>query len=104
MAGNIPSRIGKYDIRGIIGQGGFGTVYEGFDPTVGRRVAIKVLGANADPDTLARFRNEAFSAGNLRHKNIVTIYESGEQDGMPFIVMEYLRARICSRSSVPHGQ
>lgn len=86
----MPSRIGKYEIRSQIGQGGSGSVYEGYDPDVGRRVAIKILHASDDPDVLARFRQEATAAGNLRHKNIVTVYEFGEFEGAPFIVMEYL--------------
>ena len=92
------SKIGKYEIRRQIGLGGFGKVYEAYDPTVKRQVAIKVLAsAGDDPDVLARFRNEATSAGNLRHKNIVTIYEYGEQDKVPFIVMEYVEGEDLQR-------
>ena len=61
-----------------------------FDPTVGRLVAIKVLVSEAGKDLATRFRNEAMATGNLRHENIVTIYEFGEDKGMPFIAMEYL--------------
>src|SRR5215510_8111176 len=83
-------RLGKYEIQALLGRGGFGTVYRAFDPTVGRLVAIKVLVSQAGKDLLTRFRNEAIAAGNLRHENIVTIYEFGEDKGVPFIVMEYL--------------
>ncbi|HEY6342475.1 MAG TPA: protein kinase [Bryobacteraceae bacterium] len=86
----MPSHIGKYKILREIGRGGSGSVYEAYDPDVNRRVAIKVLHRSVDPDALARFRQEAAAAGNLRHKNIVTIYELGEFEGAPFIVMEYL--------------
>ena len=64
-----------------------------FDPVMGRMVAIKVLTAGGEQDTLTRFRNEAAAAGKLRHKNIVTIYDFGEQDGTPYIVMELLEGQ-----------
>lgn len=83
-------KIGKYEIQAELGQGGFGRVYRAFDPTVGRPVAIKVLTTEGNKGLLSRFRNEATAAGNLRHKNIVTIYEFGEYNGRPFLVMELL--------------
>jgi eukaryotic-like serine/threonine-protein kinase len=90
-------KIGKYEIRGELGRGGFGHVYLGFDPTVNRPVAIKVLVAAGDPSVLVRFRTEATTAGNLRHKNIVTIYEFGEHQGTFYLVMEYLEGRDLQR-------
>ncbi len=84
------SKIGKYDVKSELGRGGFGRVYRAWDPSVNRDVAIKVLTAENDEEMIGRFRTEAAAAGNLRHRNIVTIYEYGEQDGVPFIVMEYL--------------
>jgi serine/threonine-protein kinase len=89
-------RIGKYEIQSLLGRGGFGRVYKAFDPTVRRSVAIKVMAAESgeiDDDLRARFRTEANATGGLRHKNIVTIYDYGEIDGMPFLVMEYLEGR-----------
>ena len=100
----MPSKIGKYEVRREMGRGGAGSVYEAFDPDVKRRVAIKLLLTSGDPDSLVRFRQEATSAGNLRHKNIVTIYEFGEHEGAPFIVMEYLEGQNLSnviRSGIP---
>src|SRR5215831_2735734 len=84
------ARIGKYKLEAEIGRGGFGRVYRAFDPTVGRTVAIKILITDNDKDLLARFRREATATGKLRHKNIVTIYEYGEQENTPYLVMEYL--------------
>jgi serine/threonine protein kinase len=81
-------RIGAYEVRSELGQGGFGRVYLAFDPRVERLVAIKVLTAEADSSLISRFRTEATAAGNLRHKNIVTVYEYGEEDGRPYLVME----------------
>jgi serine/threonine protein kinase len=84
------ARIGKYNLEGEIGRGGFGRVFKAFDPTVGRTVAIKILITDKDKDLLARFRREATATGKLRHKNIVTVYEYGEEDNTPYLVMEYL--------------
>jgi serine/threonine protein kinase len=86
-----PTRIGAYDIVNVIGRGGMGTVYKATDPRIGRSVAIKVLTAAADdPDLLLRFYREAKYTGSLQHQNIVTVYELGHQDGVPYLVMEYL--------------
>lgn len=87
----MSERIGKYEIQGELGRGGFGRVYKGFDPTVGRVVAIKVLLPDStDPEFLTRFKMEATTAGNLHHPNLVTIHEFGEDNGSHFLVMEYL--------------
>jgi eukaryotic-like serine/threonine-protein kinase len=83
-------RIGRYEITGKLGDGGFGSVYRGYDRTVERVVAIKVLSSEGDASLVSRFRAEAMTAGNLHHKNIVTIYEFGEDAGAPFLAMEYL--------------
>ncbi|HEY4360475.1 MAG TPA: protein kinase [Bryobacteraceae bacterium] len=86
-------RLGKYELLKEIGRGGFGSVYTAWDPMVEREVAVKVLISSSDPDLLQRFRNEASSAGKLRHQNIVTIYDFGEDQGVPFIVMEMLNGK-----------
>ena len=65
-------------------------MFRAYDPTVGRQVAIKTLTGAADPDLLRRFRNEAAAAGKLRHNNIVIIYDFGEHEGAPYLVMELL--------------
>jgi serine/threonine protein kinase len=90
MSDEKPSQIGRYRILDEIGRGGFGRVYRGYDPTVRRPVAVKVL-TDAREDVLTRFRNEAMVAGNLRHENIVTVYEYGVHRDLPFIVMEFLK-------------
>src|ERR1019366_4063308 len=84
------TKIGNYDIQAELGRGGFGRVYRAYDPQVRRQVAIKVLSSDGDPDMLGRFRAEAGTTGNLNHKNIVTVYEYGEQDGKPYLVMQLL--------------
>ena len=84
-----PTKIGKYDVLRLIGRGGMGVVYEALDPKLERHVAIKMI-LGATPGLLARFDREARSTGSLQHQNIVTIYEFGDQEGSPYLVMEYL--------------
>ena len=76
------SKIGKYTVEAELGRGGFGRVYRSFDPDVKRQVAIKVLTAESDPELVRRFQIEVGTTGNLRHNNIVTLYECGEQSGV----------------------
>jgi serine/threonine protein kinase len=96
-------KIGKYEIEFKVGSGGMGDVFCAFDPTVRRRVAIKVLNVDSDSLLLQRFNQEATAAGNLNHPNIVTIYEYGEHDGRPYLVMEYLEGRDL-QSAISAGQ
>ncbi|MFN2108516.1 MAG: serine/threonine-protein kinase, partial [Anaerolineae bacterium] len=88
-------RIGKYEILEELGRGGFATVYKARDTDLGRTVALKVLHAHwaGEQDFAVRFHNEARAAANLRHPNIVTVYEAGEAAGQLFIAMEYLPGR-----------
>ena len=84
--------LGKYEILEEIGRGGFATVYKARDPSLDQVVAVKVLhGAYVDrPDVVQRFLNEARKAVKLRQRGIVRIYAVGEDDGVPYIAMEYL--------------
>ena len=91
-------RLGRYEVIGELGRGGFGHVYRGLDPSVGRPVAIKVLTADGDEGMLTRFRGEATASARLRHPNIVTVYDFGEQDGTPFIIMELLEGQDLQRT------
>ena len=82
-------KAGRYQITGELGHGAMGVVYRGFDPTIGRTVAIKtVLLDTGDPEMIRRFRREAQAAGILSHPNIVTIYDAGEDHGVFYIAME----------------
>jgi serine/threonine-protein kinase len=90
--------LGKYQIRGTLGRGAMGTVYDGWDPVIGRRVAIKTVRMLDHDDAeaqeaLARFKNEAQAAGRLSHPNIVAVYDYGESDETAFIVMEFIEGR-----------
>jgi len=86
------NKIGKYEVIEVIGHGGMGQVYKAVDPTIGRMVAIKKVTSvfSDDPLLLKRFYREAHSTGALQHPNIVTVYDLGDQDGIPYLVMEYL--------------
>jgi serine/threonine-protein kinase len=86
--GTSITQIGKYQILGILGVGGMGVVYRGMDKSVGREVAIKTL-TEATEELRQRFLLEARS-GVLNHPNIVTVYDFGDQDGLPYIVMEFV--------------
>ncbi len=92
MAGPALTKIGKYDVIDILGKGGMGVVYKAMDNRIGRLVAIKMMtGGFADnPDLLKRFYREAQATGMLQHPNIVIVYDLGDQDGNPYLVMEYL--------------
>ncbi len=88
-------RLGKYEIKRTLGRGAMGVVYEGYDPIIARRVAIKTVRI-PDPDDveaqedLARFQREAQAAGRLSHPNIVGVFDTGEADGVAYIVMEFV--------------
>ncbi|HWZ86789.1 MAG TPA: serine/threonine-protein kinase [Thermoanaerobaculia bacterium] len=82
-------KIGKYEVSEQIGVGGFGAVYRGRDPFIKRTVAIKTCQVN-DDEIKHRFFREAELAGNLHHKNITTIYDFGVENGIPYIVQEFL--------------
>jgi serine/threonine-protein kinase len=94
-ATQTPARLGRFEIRGVLGSGAMALVYDGWDPAIGRRVAIKTIrrdqldSAEAD-EVVARFKREAQAAGRLSHPNIISIYEYGEDEGVAFIAMEFV--------------
>jgi eukaryotic-like serine/threonine-protein kinase len=89
---NLPARFGKYELIEFLG-GGMSHVYRATDTLIGRQVAVKVLTPESasDPEVKDRFLLEARMAGNISHENIVNIYDFGEIDGLPFLVMEFLQ-------------
>src|SRR5215510_11042929 len=85
-------RLGRFEILAILGQGGFGTVYQARDPELDRMVALKVprAGNLAGPQELDRFLREARSVAQLRHPSIVAVHEVGQVDGLPFLVSDFV--------------
>jgi len=103
-------RLGRFEIIGEIGSGAMGKIYEGYDPTINRRVAVKTINANlraGDNERVRqRFLREAQAAGALNHPNIVTIYQADEAGVYSFIAMEFiegetLEALIQKRAPFP---
>lgn len=88
----LPEQIGQFKVVGLLGKGAMGEVYEGLDPALHRRVALKVLGAKhrESSEFRSRFMREGRSLAAMNHPNIVQIYAIGEQEGRPFLAMEYL--------------
>ncbi len=87
-----PQRVGDYEVLGQLGQGGMGVVYKARHVRLRRIVALKQIkgGGGAARETLDRFRREAEAMARLQHRNIVQIFEVGEEEGVPFLVMEFV--------------
>ena len=98
-----PARIGKYEIEQYLG-GGMARVYRARDSVLGRHVALKILAGNgaADAEAKARFLFEARTASNITHENIISVYDFGEDEGRPFIVMEFLEGESL-RDAIKNG-
>ncbi len=97
----IPEKIGKYEIQSILGRGGMGVVYKGYDRAIARGVAIKAIGKGSLDEyalkhVVARFRHEAQAVGRLVHPRIVQIYDYGEDDEVAYIVMELVNGKPLS--------
>jgi eukaryotic-like serine/threonine-protein kinase len=88
-------KLGRFEIKGLLGRGAMGEVYLGIDPSIGREVAIKTILATTpqSEETKERFSREAKAAGVLNHPNIVTIYEFGEDQGVLYIAMERVKGQ-----------
>ncbi|HSW20836.1 MAG TPA: serine/threonine-protein kinase [Ramlibacter sp.] len=91
-------KLGRYELVRVLGQGAMGVVYEGRDPRLGRRVAIKTVQAQHLSQEIAqayeaRFRTEARSAARLQHPHIVSVYDCARDGDTAFLVMEYIQGR-----------
>ena len=93
------TRFGPYEIQSLLGAGGMGEVYRARDTRLQRTVAIKVLPAHlsSDPDLHARFEQEAKSISRLQHPNICVVHDIGSQDGVDFMVMEYVAGQTLDK-------
>ena len=91
----LPSRMGPYEIRGVIGTGGMGVVYQGWDERLNRGVAVKTLKPELarEPAFCERFVREARAVASLSHPNVTQIYYIGEEEGRPFFAMEFLEGK-----------
>ena len=90
------NQIGKYVVVREIGRGGMGVVYEARDPALDRPVALKLVNDRADPK---RFLVEAKAAAKVIHPNLVPIFDLGEHDGRPFLVMELIHGATAAEFS-----
>ncbi len=97
----IPSRVGRYTITGELGRGAMGVVLRGLDPTLDRPVAVKVIGlpgtgAGPTEELTARFLRESKLAARINHPGVVTIYDSGRDEGLLYLVMELVEGESLS--------
>jgi tRNA A-37 threonylcarbamoyl transferase component Bud32 len=106
----MAEKIARYEILREIGRGGMAAVYLAYDPNFEREVAVKMLHREArqDPALFKRFQREARAIASLEHPAIVPVYDFGEEDGRPFLVMRYLRggslAERIRRGPLPIGE
>jgi tetratricopeptide (TPR) repeat protein/predicted Ser/Thr protein kinase len=101
--------IAGYTIEETLGEGGMGVVYRAVDPTLDRRLALKVIRrATLSAAAKERFLREARAASRLNHPNIVTVYAAGEEDGYPYLAMEFVEGRtlraLIDESPIPWDQ
>ncbi|MCZ6796205.1 MAG: protein kinase, partial [Planctomycetota bacterium] len=91
--------LGDYTLRRQIGRGGMGVVYEAWQGSMNRQVALKVLpaGIAADRRACARFMREAQTAGQLHHENVVRVYSTGVEEGTPWYSMEYVEGETLAQ-------
>ncbi|HSF19024.1 MAG TPA: protein kinase [Vicinamibacteria bacterium] len=95
----LPQKVGKYEIRGLVGKGAMGVVYRAVDPDLSRPVAIKTMSVGSSPheaEMRLRFLREGRSAGMLQHPNIITVHELFEEAGTAYLVMELLEGASLS--------
>jgi len=102
------TKAGRYQIVRELGRGAMGVVYEGFDPVIGRTVAIKTmllegLSGSEYEEYKKRFQREAQAAGMLSHPNIVTVHDFGEDNGVLYLAMEFLKG-MSLQDLLAHGK
>src|SRR5881396_1957724 len=97
---------GRYQLEDLLGQGGMAQVYRGTDTVLGRTVAIKVLSPHyaRDEAFVTRFRREAQAAAKLNHPGVVGVYDTGSDDSVHYIVMEYVSGRTLAEILSSEGR
>jgi len=97
------TRVGPYEIVSPLGAGGMGEVHRARDSRLGRDVAVKVLpeAVAQEPERLQRFEQEARAAGALNHPNLLTVFDTGVQDGAPYVVFELLEGQTLRQALGP---
>jgi eukaryotic-like serine/threonine-protein kinase len=100
---DTPKKIGRYEILGELGHGAMGTVYRAKDPSMDRVVAVKtiislILASEQGAEFRERFYREARAAGALAHPGIVPVFDVGEHEGLPFLVMEFITGKTLADS------
>jgi serine/threonine protein kinase len=110
VSGVFPDRLGPYSILSLLGAGGMGEVYLADDERLGRRVAIKIVpeSVSRDPEAKGRLLREARAVAALDHPNVCTLYEIGEHEDRPYLVMQYVEGETLferlQRSQMPLGE
>ncbi|HEX9082400.1 MAG TPA: serine/threonine-protein kinase, partial [Holophagaceae bacterium] len=91
----VGSRIGRFLVKELLGQGGMGAVYQAWDPVLERNVALKAirLGRDGEDEARARFRREALALAQLNHPNVCQIHDWVEAQGSAFIAMEFIEGK-----------
>jgi serine/threonine protein kinase len=102
---DAPSKLGPYELEAVIGTGGMGSVYRATHSKLGRTVAVKVLHGRrlSQPSAIARFEREMKAVGQLEHPNIVRATDADEDDGVQYLVMEFLDGIDLSSLVRQHG-
>src|SRR5947209_600312 len=100
------TRLGPYEIVSAIGAGGMGEVYKARDTRLERTAAIKVLPSHlsSSPDLRQRFEREAKTISQLSHPHICALYDVGNQDGVEYLIMEYLEGETLTEFNESQGQ
>ena len=95
VVGPRPERLGRYEVRGVLGEGAVGIVYEAWDEQLGRPVALKTLiaGRDASRVQVERFLREVKAAAHLRHPHIVPVHDAGQIDGSFYLAMDKIDGR-----------
>src|ERR1700680_1518168 len=99
------TKFGPYEVHSLLGAGGMGEVYRALDTRLQRTVAIKVLPAHlsSNPELHERSAQEAKSISGLQHPNICVVHDIGSQDGVDFMVMEYVAGQTLDKLILPGG-